>query len=223
MLQDVHLSFRGGTMMLFAKTGEEVTFMGSAFLAHPEGYLLTCAHILYQHEGLMILPPEEPETFQPMRTKTIAPLPVEVAGVDKERDIALLKFSESLEITVPDHIIGVPEDVPVGSSVALLGYPFGFQHIYNQLVQSAVVSSKILSGNGTKLFLMDTMVHAGTRGGPLVSIADGRVIGVVSGLFDPSEAAPRSLEAPSLNTNITYGVSIEYALHLMESAGLEVV
>jgi serine protease Do len=223
MLQDVHLSFRGGTMMLFAESGGEVTFMGSAFLVHSDGYLLTCAHILYRDEGLMLLPPETPEVFQPMRTKTVSPLPARIVSVDKEHDVALLKFEEPLDITVPDHVIGVPEAVPVGSSVATLGYSFGFHHVYNQMIQQAVVSSKILSRNDTRLLLIDSMVHDGTRGGPLVSIRDGRVIGVISGIFEPSEAAPGSLETKSVVTNISYAVSIDYAVDLMEAEGVEVI
>lgn len=223
MLKDVHLSFRGGTMMLFSQAGEEVSFMGSAFLVHSQGYLLTCAHLLYQTDGLMVLPPEDLEVFQPMRTKTISPLPAKVVGMDSERDVALLKFEENMDISVPDHVIGTPDQVPVGSSVAVMGYSFGFQHIYNQMIQQAVISSKILSRNDTRLFLIDTMVHDGTSGGPLVSIYDGRVIGVVSGLFDPTEAAPSGTESKSMNTNISYAVSVEYAAALMEAEGLEII
>ena len=54
MFQDAYTRFRGACMMLFHRQETEVIFMGSAFLAHPEGYLLTVAHLLHTTDDLLV-------------------------------------------------------------------------------------------------------------------------------------------------------------------------
>jgi serine protease Do len=222
VIQDVHLRYRNGCMMLFHREAQELAFVGTAFLVHPKGYLLTAAHILYAEEGLMVSPEEAMEEFGQTGRETVGSIPVKLAGIDRERDVALLKFEEELEITVPDHLLGVPEEATVGASVASLGYPFGFHHVYDQVLQQGIISAKIDSQNGTELLLFDSQVHSGARGAPLISVDDLRVIGIVSGRFDPAEASPDWHRSSSERaTNFSYAISIRYADPLLEAAGLE--
>jgi serine protease Do len=210
--------------MLFHREGQELTFMGTAFLVHPRGYLLTAAHILYAQEELMVSTAEALEGFGDTGRERVGSMPVTMVGVDRERDVALLRFSESLEITAPDHLVGVPEDVVVGSRVASLGYPFGFHHVYEQVLQQGIVSARMPSQNDTELFLFDSQVHPGGRGGPLVNVDDLRIVGIVSGGFDPTEASPDWHQSGrDVATNFSYAVSIEYAIPLLEAEGLDVV
>lgn len=141
MLQDVYLRYRNGCMKLFSiDEKDRLEFLGSAFLVHSKGYLLTAAHVLTRQENLMVVPvPMDEEEFTPVSSDELQALPVHVARYNKERDVALLAFSEPLEITMPDHVIGTPETVLVGQMVACLGFGFGFQCIYNQVLQQAVV------------------------------------------------------------------------------------
>lgn len=209
--------------MLVYKTGETVSFMGTCFLVHPEGYLLTAAHIIHDPENMMAVPFQSEDEFEEAFSKTVSPLAVDVVELDRERDVALLKFREPLEISMPDHVLSPADDIAIGTSVAMVSYPFGMQHVYTQVVQHAVISSKILSRNETKLFLVDSMIHRGSKGAPLVNVDDGRVIGLVSGLFDPLQATPYTeSEVPSVNTHLSYAVSIKYAVQLMEKQGLEI-
>jgi serine protease Do len=224
MLKDVYARYAGGTMMLLRREGEEVAFLGTAFLVHPEGYLITVAHILYSHEDLMVAPRDFGLEFGPMLSETVAPYRAEVVQVDKDHDLALLRFHRDFEIVMPDHVVGVPDLTPPGARTGLLGYPFGFHHIYNLCIQPAVVSAKVLSGNETRLFLVDAVAHEGARGGPLVSIDDGRVIGVVGGRLDPAEVVPSGERAQEPGyASMSFAISIEYAARLLEAAGLEVV
>ncbi|HKK33530.1 MAG TPA: serine protease [Desulfomicrobiaceae bacterium] len=223
MLQDVYTRYRGGCMMLVYKSEDTVSFMGTCFLVHPEGYLLTAAHLIHDPKNLMAVPFQGDDGFEQVFSKTVSPLGVDVVQMDRERDVALLKIREPLEISMPDHVLSPADDIAIGTSVAMVSYPFGMQHVYTQVVQHAVISSKILSRNETKLFLVDSMIHRGSKGAPLVNADDGRVIGLVSGLFDPLQAVPYSdSEEPSVNTHLSYAVSIKYAVNLMEKEGLEI-
>jgi serine protease Do len=123
------------------------------------------------------------------------------------------------------RIVGVPEEISVGSMVASLGFPFGYYGIYNQVIKQAVISAKVLSGNETQIFLFDTMVHDGHRGGPLINLADGRIIGVIGGRFSPQELMPdhlKSAEAP-IKTDISYAVSTDHARDLMEAESIDII
>jgi hypothetical protein len=74
------------------------------------------------------------------------------------------------------------------------GYSFGHEQLHAILTTSAVVSAKIRSPNDTRLILFDNMVHDGDRGRPLVHVADGRIVGIVSGRFEPIEVVRGSQE-----------------------------
>ena len=225
MLQDIYFQYKNACMMLFRREGDEVVFRGSTFLVHPDGYLLTAAHLITGQYELMAVPVEEIEGFTAVHTESVSPIGVEVRQIDRMRDVALLRFTQKIELSMPDHIIGIPAEAPVGNLAACMGFPFGFYGIYNPLIKQAILCSKILSGNETRIFLFDTMVHDGNRGGPLINIYDGRIIGVVGGRFEPQELMPRHLkgeEAP-IKTDIAYAVSVEHAMELMEKEGLTVV
>ncbi|MFP4533423.1 MAG: serine protease [Desulfobacterales bacterium] len=225
MLQDIYFQYKNACMMLFRREDDEVVFRGTAFLVHPDGYLLTAAHLITGKYELMAVPVEDPAGFVEVHTDTVSPIRLELRQIDRERDLALLKVTEEIEITMPDHIMGIPEEVPIGNSVATLGFPFGFYGVYNQLIKQAVVCSKILSGNGTGIFLFDTMVHDGNRGGPLINIYDGRIIGVVGGRFEPQELMPDHLkrsETP-IRSDVAYAVSVEHAAALIKKEALTVI
>ncbi|MGM0452393.1 MAG: S1 family peptidase [Thermodesulfobacteriota bacterium] len=225
MLQDIYFQYKNACMMLFRREGEQVTFRGSTFMVHPDGYLLTAAHLITGKYELMAVPFEEPAGFTAVHSETVTPIPLEIRQMDRKSDMALLKFRQEIEISMPDHIMGLPEETPVGNSVACTGFPFGYYGIYNQMIKQAVICSKILSGNETRIFLFDTMVHDGNRGGPLINIYDGRILGVVGGRFEPQDLMPGHLKSENtpIRTDVSYGVSIEHAAALMEKEGLTII
>ncbi len=224
MFRDLYARFRGGCMKLFRREGEEVAFIGTAFLVHSEGYLLTTAHILYSRENLMVAPAQDFDDFSPMSAETVVPLPADVVAIDKDRDQALLKFHHEIDINMPDHLIGVPGSVSLGSSAVCIGFAYGFYNIYTQVVQQSVISSKFISPNGTNLILFDAAVPEGSRGGPLVSTDDGRVIGVIGGRFDPQAiSGVHAGKDALLPPNISYAVSVEYGAALLEAQEVEVI
>lgn len=223
MLQGVSHKFRAGCMMLARQQAESITFLGSAFLVHAEGYLLTAAHLTNDEEGLVVVPTTQDEGFSPMMFDTVAAMPVKVCQRDKQRDVALLQINQDIEINVPDDFLGSTDSVRPGASVMALGYSFGHQQVHSLLGYNAVVSVKIRSHNETDLILYDSAFHEGDRGGPLVHVADGHIIGIICDRFEPAEIARQNgtlqkLEAQE--TNVSYAVAIEYGLQLMDAEGI---
>lgn len=225
MLQTVRQKFSGGCMMVMRQDDDVVTFLGTAFLVHRAGYLLTVAHILPRDARLMVVPHVHDGDFVPLNQERLTPLPVKVARTDPDRDIALLRLEHELEIGLPDHFLGRAETLLPGSSLMAMGFSFGHQQIYPLMALNALASAKVLSRNQTRMLLFDTMVHAGDRGGPLVSVGEGLVVGIINGRFDPLEAARDHTEGSrtvASNTNVSYAVDVEHGIQLMDAEGLVV-
>jgi serine protease Do len=211
-------------MMLARSQSESIHFLGSAFLVHGEGYLLTAAHLTAQEQNLVVVPTTVSDDFSPMTFDRVAAMEVAVCQRDSDRDVALLRIRQDIAIGVPDDFLGATTAVRPGASVMSLGYSFGYQQVHSLLGFNAVVSAKIRSRNDTALILYDSAFHEGDRGGPLVHVADGHIIGIVSGRFEPAEiGAQTSSVAEKLEareTNVSYAVAIEYGLALMREEGL---
>jgi serine protease Do len=222
MLQDVSHKFRAGCMMLARIQGESITFLGSAFLVHASGYLLTAAHLTAKEEGLVVVPTAQDNAFSPMTLDRVAAMEVKVCQRDNEHDVALLRINQDMQIGVPDDFLGKTDNVKPGASVMALGYSFGHQQVHSLLGYNAIVSVKLLSRNGTDLILYDSAFHEGDRGGPLVHVADGHIIGIICDRFEPADIAVQTGKAEKLEpreTNVSYAVAIEYGLRLMEKEG----
>lgn len=225
MLQNVSQKFSGGCMMLMHKHGEALNFLGTCFLVHGQGYLLTAAHLCHQEHELMVVPVPQELEFLPLTQDQVHPLPVFLVSANQENDIALLKLDPDLEILVPDHIVGNPEQICIGTSLASLGFSFGYYRLHNLHIMDAVLTAKIKSLNETNLLVFNTMIHHGDIGGPLVNVVDARIVGLIAGRFDPEvilHRQNRSQREETYQTNISYGVSIEYGVQLMQEEGLDI-
>lgn len=222
MLQDIFTRYRGGCMMLLRREGDSVVFLGTAFLVHPDGYLLTVAQSVQDQDNLMVAQRDFGLEFAPMVTDTISTYDAAVCQVDEARDLALLKFENDVEIALPDHIIGMSHAIVPGSHVGLIGYSFGFNHVFNQFIKESVVCSKVVTRAGANLLLFDGVVNLGMRGAPLIAQDDGRVIGLVHGRFDPVQAGIAD-SPPAEQPYFSYAVSIEYAAALLHAEGRDVV
>ena len=223
MLENVYQRFRGGCMMLLSREKEEASFLGTAFLVHEKGYLLTAAHPLRRRTELMVEPLDTgAEQYVPVRYDTVRPMSVVVVSKDVERDLALLRFQDTIDISAPDHILGRASEAPVGTPLACIGYPFGYQGLHNLVLIRATLASKIKSPRETRLLLFDAEIQDGLHGAPLVNVQDGRVIGVVCGRFRPSVVtAEDAQESESSKVHgFSFAVAMGYGRALLEAEGL---
>lgn len=220
MLEQVSQRFQGSCMMVMERRGGEVTFLGSAFLVHPDGYILTAARNVMQGEELLVVPPDPSELFVPVTREEVAPVPVELVASDPARDVALLKLKPELEINMPEEVLGTGSADPRGATLMSLGVPFGYYRIHGVVAAQSVLGGRIQSKAGTNLIVFDRRVQYGDVGGPLVSVTQGKVVGIVGGVFDPLELEDR--EAPqggvAINSDLSYATSIEYGAALLERA-----
>ncbi len=220
MLESVSQRFQGSCMMIMRQSGTEVTFLGSGFLVHPEGYILTAARTVGEGDGLVVVAPEVDDEFTPVSRKEVAPVPVELISKDIPHDVALLKLTPELEINMPEGVLGAGNADARGAALMSLGVPFGYYQIHGVIVAQSILSGRIKSHSGTDLIIFDRRVQYGDVGGPLVSVAEGKVIGVVGGVFDPMELEGR--QTPEgvipINSDLSYAASIEYGTALLDAA-----
>jgi len=111
-----------------------------------------------------------------------------VVGLHPEQDLAVLQAK-----TIPDDLTAATmrstKDLALGDDVMAVGFPFGI----GPSVSAGVVSGlrrEYLSPEGkrvlTNLIQFDAAANPGNSGGPLVT-AEGEVVGIVTGLLNPTE------------------------------------
>ena len=169
--------------------GQEAS--GTAFVVHPDGLLVTCAHVV---RGA---------------TKVNATLgsksyPGEVVGIDDRHDLALIRVAATGLPCIP---LGNSDAVLLAEEVRAVGFPLS-----NVLGTSVKVTRGTIAGivtkNDDRLLQIDASINPGNSGGPLVNDR-GEVVGINSaGLVGESV------------TNVGFAVPSNYALALLRSKGV---
>ena len=94
---------------------------------------------------------------------------IDVAVVELEREA--LPEGVALCCFTPEHLLGTLDEVEVGSSLLVVGFPLGFHDALHHLPvvrQAAIASSFGLRFQGQGYFLTDARTHRGTSGAPVV-------------------------------------------------------
>ena len=114
--------------------------------------------------------------------------PARVIEVQRENDLAVLKAAVVPE-NLPPATVRSSSDLQPGDKVIAVGFPFGI----GPSVSAGVVSGlkrEFHSADGEEtlknLIQFDASANPGNSGGPLVTM-DGSVVGIVTGILNPSE------------------------------------
>jgi S1-C subfamily serine protease len=154
----------------------EADGLGSGVIVSGAGDILTSLHVVENSSSIEV-------TFAD-GTKS----PAEVVASEPENDIAVIRATQP-PATIAPAILGNPGAVREGDEVFAIGNPFGLVGSISAGVVSGLDrsfkrpnSDQVLHG----LIQVDTAVNPGNSGGPLVD-RDGRVIGIVAALVNPTE------------------------------------
>ncbi len=157
--------------------GEEVEqSVGTGVVIVDSGIILTNLHVVAGAPRLML---EFADGLEAEAT---------VIGLQPEQDLAVLQAK-----TIPDDLVAATmrstQDLALGEDVMAVGFPFGI----GPSVSAGVVSGlrrEYRSPEGkrvlTNLIQFDAAANPGNSGGPLVT-AEGEVVGIVTGLLNPTE------------------------------------
>lgn len=140
--------------------------LGSGFIISPDGYILTCAHVVENATEIMVRLTDRREFL------------AKVIGADRRSDVALLKINA---VQLPQVKIGDPSKVRVGEWVLAIGSPFGFENSATVGIVSAKGRS-LPRENYVPFIQTDVAINPGNSGGPLFNL-QGEVIGINSQIY----------------------------------------
>ena len=149
---------------------------GTAFLISPEGYAITCNHLIKNSSeiGVCLKVNGEQEITDFWYN-------CEVINADETLDIALIKLEGSnfpyLKLADENRKIQKGEDF------ILSGYPFGIETKYGITIFKGSITSSNLQRdeNGNSRFFINCEGKCGNSGSPIISCEDGCVIGLFLG------------------------------------------
>lgn len=140
--------------------------LGSGFIISPDGYILTCAHVIENAREIQVRLTDRRE------------LSARLVGSDRRSDVALLKIEAA---SLPTVIIGDASRLQVGEWVLAIGSPFGF----DSSATAGIVSAKgrtLPNENYISFIQTDVPINPGNSGGPLFNLK-GEVVGVNSQIY----------------------------------------
>ncbi|MBY0586922.1 trypsin-like peptidase domain-containing protein [bacterium] len=145
------------------------TAVGSGFVIHPSGYIVTNAHVVARTAERKVIFPDKQE------------FDAEIVATDARRDLAVLKISADKPL---DSInLGRSDDLMVGESVIAIGNPLGLDTTVTTGVVSALDRSLEVRGEVALdgLIQTDASINPGNSGGPLLNIL-GELIGITTAI-----------------------------------------
>ncbi|WP_428937978.1 trypsin-like peptidase domain-containing protein [Fontivita pretiosa] len=140
--------------------------LGSGFIVHPEGYIVTNSHVIDRARQIDV------ELLDGRK------FPAELISADAEADLAILKISADRPL--PTLELGDSADLMIGEPVIAVGNPLGYSHSVSTGIVSAIHRDLKAPDNSvvlTDLIQTDAAINPGNSGGPLLN-AYGQVIGI---------------------------------------------
>jgi S1-C subfamily serine protease len=161
---------------------------GSGFVYDTEGHIVTNYHVIEGAE----------ELFVTLADETV--LPAQIVGADPSNDLAVIKVEVASELLRPIPL-GQSEGLQVGQFVVAIGNPFGLERTLTVGVISAL--GRIIESPDDRfigeIIQTDAAINPGNSGGPLLDLS-GKVIGVNTAIFSPSQASAGIGFAVPVNT-----------------------
>ena len=149
--------------------------VGSGVVIVEDGTILTNLHVVQGAQRLSVT------FFDGSESEAV------IVGARPEHDLAVIRAR-----TLPDDLAPATmrstADLAPGDTVVAVGFPFGIGPSASAGVVYGLQAEYIsLSGSKlSNLIQFDAAVNPGNSGGPLVT-ADGEVVGIVTGLLNPTE------------------------------------
>ena len=142
---------------------------GSGFIIHPDGVIMTNAHVVQGASEVTVRLTDRRE------------FTAKVIGSDPKSDIAIIKINAN---DLPTVRLGDSHGLRVGEWVLAIGAPFGFENSATAGIVSA--KGRTLPDSGYVPFIQtDVPINPGNSGGPLFNMR-GEVVGINSQIYSRS-------------------------------------
>lgn len=143
----------------------ERTSVGSGFVLHQSGLIVTNAHVVAQTAERKVIFDDHKE------------YDAQIVAIDHKHDLAVLKIKVDHDIKpLP---LGHSDDLMVGETVIAIGNALGYQHtvtagVVSALNRSITVDDKVAFND---LIQTDASINPGNSGGPLLNVL-GQLVGI---------------------------------------------
>jgi serine protease Do len=156
----------GGAVVLV----QSPTGLGSGFIVHPEGYVVTNHHVVAGETELSVT--RYVRTTGEM--ERVRHQQIRIVATDPRTDLALLRIEDAKGVEAfPSVPLGESQSLEEGQGVFAIGSPLGL----DRTVSQGIVSSKNRLIDGQLYIQTTTQINPGNSGGPLFNLR-GEVIGV---------------------------------------------
>lgn len=152
-------------------------YRASGFVIHPEGYIATCAHFFWGEDEkdlleiayLAVLLSDGRRFGLEDLDENLKPNPV----LDLDRDIAILKFKVQEELPV----LKLGNEAQLFDEVIAMGYAEAWARPVASL-------ARVCGFTFEGMILTDAAVTHGMSGGPLISLSEGQIVGMIAASRD---------------------------------------
>lgn len=136
---------------------------GTGFAIHPDGVIMTCAHVVAGAKEVVVMIDEQP-------------VPAKVVAYDGANDLAVLKVGKTFS-----NIIPLSRDLPdLGVDCRVIGFPLA-DALGTKIKMSKGSVIGIDEALGDRRLMIDATVNPGNSGGPVVG-EKGELLGVAAAI-----------------------------------------
>jgi len=164
--RDLARRFGDAVVMVSTPSG-----LGSGFLIHPDGYVVTNAHVIQGETRLKCTVYEQGEIEFRKRMFD----DVRIVAVNSHVDLALLRIEAPEHGSFPVVYLQGEGELEAGQDVFAIGSPLGLERTLSR----GVVSTTQRDFEGLTYIQTDTQINPGNSGGPLFNLK-GEVVGVTN-------------------------------------------
>ena len=162
---------------------------GSGSIIDSRGYILTNTHVIEDATKIFVSLSDGSQYN------------AKVIGVDRENDLAVLKFDPPANTQLTTIKFGDSDGLKVGQRVLAIGNPFGLTRTLTVGIVSALgrpiqTDKNVIIKN---MIQTDTAINPGNSGGPLLD-SDGRMIGINTMIYSTSGSSAGVGFAVPINT-----------------------
>ncbi len=184
--------------------------LGSGFLIHPGGYIVTNAHVVHRAQKITV-------TLADKSRYGAA-----VVAANPERDLAVLKMAATKDRKFRFLRLARSDDLMIGETVIAIGNPLGYQNTCTTGVVSALNRTLKFVGGTTYsgLIQTDAPINRGNSGGPLLNIA-GELIGVTTAIRADAQGIGFAIPADSLLADLPKLVDFERLNRVVVGLGVK--
>lgn len=154
--------------------------IGSGVIVSKKGHVLTNYHLIQGYKQVNIT------MFSATGAKVY---PGTVVAESPQIDLAVIKINAPDMVAFPSAPIGDSGKADVGSTVLVIGNPFGLSQTVTNGIVSAVRKSVNIGGTQlSNLIQTDAPINQGNSGGPLINDR-GEVIGISTAIYSPADTS----------------------------------